>query len=157
MKILIFILAIIFLQSCIEDGMIIPDEVQQLESILPEGWLTGMTTEYIPSSTIVEGLESPDVVVVFVNRETTFNNLDANAHQYPSLVLNFFNIDKIEEIDSIMRRHVSVTGCSATPYDTTDQYFILSSPCFQNHGFRSEEADELVSELHESLHNYFDK
>ena len=133
------------------------DQILGIESVLPDGWLTGTSIEYHPSKTIAEGLEDPDVVIVFVNRDTTFMNTDQQVSQHPSLVLNFFDISRIEQIDSIMRRHISFTGCGAVPYDTTADYFILSSKCLQNHGFYSTEANSLVAPLHNSLHTYFDE
>lgn len=157
MKKLLIVLNLLLILSCAKEEPILPDQIGELTSILPEGWLTGTSMDYYPSKTVVEGLDSPDVVIVFVNRDTSFHNLDQQAEQHPSLVLNFFDISKIDQIDSIMRRHISFTGCSATPYDTTAEYFILSSKCLQNHGFYSTEANDLVAPLHQSLHAYFDE
>jgi hypothetical protein len=156
MKRLLLLLPLFIFLSCIEDDLIIPDSLQELEFIIPDGWQIGISTDYHPSGTICEGLHSPDVVAVFVNRDSKFDNLDRNNQQYPSLVLNFFDISKIDQIDSIMKRYVSINNCAATPYDTTAQYFVLSSRCLQNHGFQSEQANSLVEPLHTTLHSFFD-
>lgn len=133
-----------------------PDTILRLQANLPKGWLIGSSMDFYPAQTIVEGLDSPTVVVVLVNRDTTFNNIDQQVEQHPSLVLNFFDILEIDEINSKLRNHISFSGYPAIPYDTTAEFLILSSKLLQNHGFYSNEADELVDPLHQFLHAYFD-
>lgn len=147
--------SLLSLFCCTNDEAIVPEYFKEFDFVIPNGWTSIPNIDYYPNELVVDGLESPDAVLVFVNRDTTFYNFDQQTNQHPSLVLNFFDISKISQIDSILSHTILLSKCVALPYDTTAEFFIVTSKCLQNHGFYSTEANNLIAPLHQSLHTYF--
>lgn len=148
---------LLFFCSCIEEDQPAPDQLQALTTIVPEGWLVGLNVEHHASKTFVEGLDRPDVVAVFVNPELKFVNLDDSVVQSPSLILNFYDKSRRQEIEDQLESYISYSPCKATLYDSTSQFLVFSSYCLENHGFNSNVSEQMIKPLHNSLHSYFDE
>ena len=149
---LLFLIAIILIASCTKknDDQAKIIDLEDFCAITPDGWECEVVTSNFSLSNIPAKTETPIAIVKYINLNVTFTRYD-NAKINPSLKLDFYPIEKKDALIEFIKSQQLYSWCIPMYYGETEDYFILTSPCFINGGAFTDEANESISDLHEAL------
>jgi hypothetical protein len=69
----------------------------------------------------------------------------------PSLVLDLYPVSKKEELIQFLKSQQIFSWCIPEYFGETEEYFIITSPCFINSGTFTSEADSSIIDLYKAL------
>jgi len=147
--ILLFIISLLIaLISCEKEEN--KSNLTELCNVRPDGWECEIITDDFNSNDLPRDAGKPLAIIKFKNPEREFLRYHDRIVN-PSLILDLYNINqKHELIDFIISQQV-FSWCIPLYYGETEDYFIITSPCFVNYGAFTEEANSLIEDLHTSL------
>lgn len=73
----------------------------------------------------------------------------------PNLMLCFYPISQKSTLIQIVDESVIFSWCIPIIYDETNEYFIITSPCFRNNGYMGDEVKSYFEPQDSALHVYF--
>lgn len=164
LKILILFL-VIFLAftSCTdEDDSEIDLIYNEFCSVIPDNWDAKIYSDDFNSNILISGASfDPEFVIKYFKSDITIEDPYGEMVN-PSLILNFFDIKYKQELIDLIIEQKNYSWCITWYYGETEKYFIVTSPCYINHGILGGEDFEYIHILNESLitvikqYNYFD-
>jgi len=119
-------------------------------SIIPSGWECDIIKDNFDVNDIPKNAENPIAIIKYkyLNKEfTVYNNKKSN----PSLTLDFYTIDKKNELIEFIRSQQMYSWCIPIYYGETKDFFIITSPCLNNTRKFSDDANTIISNLHSAL------
>jgi hypothetical protein len=148
---LIFMLSIIILASCDDNKIDAGDRTfDEFCSVAPEGWQCFISTSDFDVQKIPQKAETPIAIIEFQNPNIEFTSYtDRKVH--PSLIIDFYEIGRKQELKDIITSQQLYSWCIPIYYGETEDYFIITSPCFINSGSFTDEAYSCLDDLHEAL------
>ncbi len=124
--------------------------LEEFCSITPDEWECDLIRSDFNPEDIPQGTEDPVAIIKYINRSREFIRHE-NTALNPSLVLDLYPIDQKDELIDFIKSQQLYSWCIPTYYGETEDYFIITSPCFINNGTFTEEADSLIQDLHSAL------
>lgn len=135
-------------QSC--DKEIINADIEDFCRVKPEGWICEIIQSDFKEYELPKDAATPMAIIKYksINREfPTFDNQKEN----PSLIINLYPISQKDELIDFIQTQQMYSWCIPMYYGESNEYFILTSPCFINGGVFTEEAKTSINDLHQAL------
>ena len=145
---LLMIIFLIPFISCKKEG-----ENPTLEDfchVKPDSWECVIIQDNFDLNDIPKNANNPLAIIKYKNlsREFAwFSGVKVN----PSLTLDFYSIKQKQELIDFIKSQRFYSWCIPMYYGETDDFFILTSPCFINNGSFTDDAESCIRDLHESL------
>ncbi len=150
-KILLGLIIILILSfSCKKDEK--NPTLEEFCNIIPEGWNCEIIQDNFDINDIPGNADNPIAIIKYRNLHIEFTKIN-DTKINPSLILDFYSIKQKQKLIDLIKSQQMYSWCIPIYYGETDDYFILTSPCFINNGIFTEEADSCISDLHKSLKN----
>ncbi len=145
---IILIMGLITIQSC--DKADINPNLKDFCKVKPSDWECEIVESDFNMAEIPRNADTPVAIVKYTNPKETFEGI--GQIQLPSsLILDLYPIHKKQElIDFIVSQQI-YSWCIPTYYGETEDYFIITSPCFVNAGTYTEDANSCMKELYTAL------
>jgi hypothetical protein len=118
--------------------------------VKPDGWECEIIENNFSLNDIPKNADIPIAIIKFTNPSREFDGF-SDSIVNPSLTIDFYVINKKQELLNFIKSQQIFSWCIPIYYGETDDYFILTSPCFINGGSFTEEANSSISDLHEAL------
>jgi hypothetical protein len=118
--------------------------------VKPDGWECEIIENKFSINDIPKNADIPIAIIKFTNPNSEFTGF-SDSIVYPSLTIDFYSINKKQELLNFIKSQQVFSWCIPIYYGETDDYFIITSPCFINGGSFTEEANSSISDLHEAL------
>jgi hypothetical protein len=150
MKTLLIINCLLFLSilSCEKNEN--RSELSDFCSVVPDNWQCQIITKDFDSIDIPKNTPAPSSIVKYVNFDKTIlHNGDIMIN--PSLVLDLYPVSKKEELIQFLKSQQIFSWCIPEYFGETEEYFIITSPCFINSGTFTSEADSSIIDLYKAL------
>jgi hypothetical protein len=139
------------LNACQKDDQPNHPASEEFRTNLPTGWKVNVIThDYGPRDTIWGYHSVPEFVLQFINPNHTFKDY-TNTLVHPELKLNFFTIDHKQDLLDLIVAQKDFPWCITWYYGETEDYFIVTSPCYINHGHLGGTEAEEVLKLDQAL------
>jgi len=146
-------LSIILLASCENNNKDAGDlTFDQFCSVAPGGWECTITTSDFDIQNIPQNADTPIAIIEYLNPNgefTKYTEMKVN----PSLILDIYEIERKQELIDFIISQQLYSWCIPIYYGETEDYFIITSPCFINGGTFTDEANACLYDLHEALKN----
>lgn len=146
-----FLVFIIITASCndkLEEGTNL--KLDKFCSVAPAGWECTITTSNFDAQKIPYNTETPVAIISYRNPELEFTRYPDNKAN-PSLIIDIYEIGRKQELLEFIRSQQLFSWCIPIYYGETEDYFIITSPCFINGGSFTDEANSSINDLHEAL------
>ncbi len=143
--------------SC-EKGEINPT-LNDFCNIKPLGWDCEIIQNNFDINDIPQNAKEPVAVIKYRNANRELIHLSGTKF-YPSLTLDLYPIEQKQELMDLIKSQQHYSWCIPIYYGETEDYFILTSPCFINAGIFTEQANSSINDLQNALnkiirkHNY---
>ncbi len=148
---LVFMLSIIILVSCDDNKTDTRDPTfDEFCSVAPEGWQCTITTSDFDIQKIPHNAETPIAIIEYLNPNAEFTKY-TDIKVNPSLIIDFYEIERKQELRDFIASQQLYSWCIPMYYGETEDYFIITSPCFINGGSFTDEANTCINDLHEAL------
>ena len=119
-------------------------------SVIPNGWECEIIQDTFNANYIPRNANTPIAIVKYINQTREFTgSVDFKIN--PSLILDLYSIQQKEELIQFIRSQQLYSWCIPRYYGETEKYFIITSPCFINGGYFTEEANSCIEDLHSAL------
>jgi len=118
--------------------------------VKPDGWECEIIENNFSLNDIPKNADIPIAIIKFTNPSREFDGF-SDSIVNPSLTIDFYVINKKQELLNFIKSQQIFSWCIPIYYGETDDYFIITSPCFINGGSFTEEANSSISDLHEAL------
>jgi hypothetical protein len=125
-------------------------ELSDFCSVIPDNWQCQIITKDFDSTDIPKNTPAPSAIVKYVNFEKQilhYGDIMIN----PSLVLDLYPVSKKEELIQFLKSQQIYSWCIPEYFGETDEYFIITSPCFINSGTFTPAADSSIVDLYKAL------
>lgn len=145
---LLLVFSFVFLVACEKDDKNL--SLQDFSSVIPNGWVCEIIESNFELNDIPKNAENPIAIIKYRNINREFiKYVDTKVN--PSLTLNLYPINQKKELIDFIKSQQIFSWCIPIYYGETNNYFIITSPCFINNGTFTNEADSSINDLHESL------
>ena len=118
--------------------------------VKPKGWECEIIENNFSINDIPKNADIPSAIVKFTNPNREFTGF-TDSIVNPSLTIDFYAIHKKQELLNFIKSQQIFSWCIPIYYGETNDYFIITSPCFINGGSFTEEANSSISDLHEAI------
>jgi hypothetical protein len=95
-------------------------------------------------------LPSDRPIIKYKNPDREFSGFTEETLN-PSLILDFYPIKNKPELIEFIKSQQMYSWCIPQYYGETNDYFILTSPCFINEGTFTDQANSTINDLHDAL------
>ena len=118
--------------------------------VKPNGWECEIIENNFSINDIPNNADIPSAIIKFTNPNRKFTGFSDSIIN-PSLTIDFYTINKKQALLNFIKSQQIFSWCIPTYYGETDDYFIITSPCFINGGSFTDEANSSIRDLHEAL------
>jgi len=119
-------------------------------NVKPSGWECEIVENNLSLNDIPRNADIPIAIIKFTNPNREFI-MFPDSKISPSLTIDFYPINKKQALLNFIKSQQMFSWCIPIYYGETEDYFIITSPCFINNGSFTEEADSCMEDLHEAL------
>ena len=116
----------------------------------PNGWECEIIEDNFSLNDMPKNSDFPIAIIKFKNLTREFNGFP-DSKINPSLTIVFYSINKKQVLIDFIKSQQLYSWCIPIYYGETEDYFIITSPCFINSGSFTDESDSCISDLHEAL------
>ena len=141
-------ITLIILFSC--DKIITNPSLEEFCSVAPNGWECELITDSFNQNDIPQKADNPVAIIKYKNPSREFERFESTKVN-PSLTLDLYSILLKEELIDFIKSQQMYSWCIPTYFGETNDYFIITSPCFINSGSFTDEADSCISDLYKAL------
>ena len=131
-------------------------DLDEFCSVVPAGWDCQITFDGFNPQDIPASSGQPYAMIYFNNLNRSFLNSE-EREEHPSLILNFYPIQQKSSLIALIKSQQIYSWCIPSYYGETQDYFILTSPCFINGGCYTEEANASIEDLQLALESIISK
>lgn len=145
----LFIFLVIIVYNACERSQENP-VIEDFCSVIPDDWSCEIIREQFDQNDIPRNAPEPFAVIRYINENDAVTGM-GDVQFSPSLILDVYPIKQKNELIDLVKSQQMYSWCIPVYYGETDDFFILTSPCFINRGTFTEEANTTIKELQESL------
>jgi hypothetical protein len=121
-------------------------------NIKPDGWECQIIKDNFDINDIPRNAATPLAIVKYNNPNREFDGCGiGETNLIPSLILDFYPINRKQELLKLIKSQRYYSHCIPIYYGETEDYFIITSPCFKNNGTFTEEANSMIEDLYKAL------
>lgn len=131
----------------------VKDSLPGIQDAIPRSWTCRIVVP-TDSNEWPTGLGKPLFNTIFNDTESLITGCTPQE-THPDLKLCFYPIANANEIEDIIVKESIFSWCIPIKYLVSPRYFIVTSPCYINHGCFSTIAQNLVAPLDSALAKYF--
>jgi len=126
------------------------NSLDQFCEAAPTGWECKIIQEDFDLSDIPKSLNDPLAIVKY---EYPFEEITTIGESViaPSLILNLYSIELKDKLIKQVISQQIFSWCIPILYGETEDYIVITSPCFINKGTFTEDANGKIEALHSSL------
>ena len=111
---------------------------------LPENW-SGQLFKNAHDSIKIRGVPKPLMIAEFKNPEEPY---EMSGNKYDQqLVLYFYSIEKKNRLDQLVEKSMMYSWCIPATFKETNDYYIITSPCYHRLNCKSDNTGGCKSEL----------
>ncbi len=125
-------------------------ELELFCNVKPAGWECEIIRDHFDMNDIPRNADNPVAIIKYRNPGLEFTTIDSTKEN-PSLTLDLYPAKQKQELTELIQSQQMYSWCIPIYYGETEDYYIITSPCFINKGSFTEEADSCISALHQSL------
>jgi len=119
-------------------------------NVKPSGWECEIIEDNFSLNDIPKNADIPVAIIKFKNLTREIDGFP-DSKINPSLTIIFYSINKKQALLDFIKSQQLYSWCIPIYYGETEDYFIITSPCFINSGSFTDEANSSISDLHEVL------
>ena len=119
-------------------------------SVIPTGWECEVIQDTFNTNLIPRNARTPIAILKYINLNREFTGI-GDAKVNASLILDLYSIQQKEELIQFIKSQQIYSWCIPRYYGETERYFIITSPCFINSGYFTDEANTCIEDLHSAL------
>jgi hypothetical protein len=127
-----------------------PATLEDFCNVKPDGWECEIIEDNFSLHDIPNNADIPVAIIKFKNLTREFIAFP-DSKINPSLTIVFYSINKKHALIDFIKSQQLYSWCIPLYYGETEDYFIISSPCFINSGSFTDEADSCINDLHKAL------